>query len=219
MAFDSPPPLDACPELTPDNGTPTSSASGSVYRSRITHHVEEDTGNNQIHGNALYIFDNVNHQTSSSGNNAVAEHNNVPAREGQISGPHHPRSPYPATTVPPRPGPRSLVPTAAISPLEIGSPLLPLPFDPHPARVVRFVSEPTAIHSSTPSSSRCPTINSKSGSPPRGVQGRCRWLRAALSNFSGWFGRESRGNGNGARPKPRRRLSLAWFARRRNAAP
>lgn len=211
MACDSPPPLDACPGLTPDNGTPTSSCSGSVYRNRIIHHVEEDTGNSQSHHNASYIFNNVNHQTSFSDNNNAAEHNDAPARERSTSGSHQLRSPNPAPTSPPCPSLPSQVRTEAISPIDIGPPLLPLSFDSHPAAVVEFVGEPTETHSSNPSSSEHPTITSPSGGPSR----KGHWLMALLPNFSAWFGREARENENGARPRPR--LSLGWFARRRDA--
>ncbi|KAG6365998.1 hypothetical protein INS49_000174 [Diaporthe citri] len=218
MSLDSPPPLDACPELTPDNGTPTSSCSGSVYWNRITHHVEEATGNSQVHNNALHIFDNVNHQASSSGTNNVAEHDDVPARERSTPGPQHLRCPHPAPTLPPRPRLRDRVPTEVISPVDIGSPMIPLSPDSRPATAVRFVGEPTAIHSSTPSPSRRPTstIASPSGSSSRGGQGRWR-LRDLLSDFKAWFRRGARGGGNGARPGRRRGLSPGWFARRRNA--
>lgn len=213
MACDSPPPLDACPGLTPDNGTPTSSCSGSVYRNRIVHYVEEHTGNSQLHDNASYIFDNVNHQPSFSDTNNATEHNEVPARELSTSGSHHLRSPHITPTSPPRPNLPSHVRTEAISPIDIGPPMLPLSFDLHPAAIVGFVGEPTETHSFNPSSSQGPTITSPSGSP----SGKGHWLRALLSNFSAWFGREAGEIGNGKQPRPRPSLSLGWFARRRDA--
>lgn len=196
MASDSPPPLDACPELTPDNGTTTSSGSGSVYRRRRTHRVEEDNGNSQLQNNILYIFDNVNHPAPFSGTNNISEHNGVPARERPTPRSHHLRSPHLAPTTPPRPGLPSLVRTDLISPVDIGPPMLSLSFDSRQATGT--------------------TIPSPSGSSSRRGQGRG-WFRDLLSRSSAWFGRNSMVNRNGARPRLRPRLSWGWFARRRNA--
>lgn len=206
MSFTSPPPSDDCPGLTPDNGTPTSSCSGFV--------------NGQAHQNALYIYENVNHQASPSGTINIPEHNRTPERIPPTSRIPHPRSPHPGPTVPPpNVGLRALHPTEDIPPLDIGSSLLPRSSSLTPPRrrsppVIKFAGEPTAIHSSPPSSSRCPTLTPRAESL-RGSRPRFLRLRSLLPNISAWFGRKLRANRDEARP--RRRLSLSWFFRRRNA--
>lgn len=212
MASDSPPPSDACPELTPDNGTPTSSCSGSVSRNQITHQVEEDTANSQVHNNTLNTFENISHQVSSSDSNNVAENHDVPAREGSTPRAHHLGSPDPAPTCPPRPSLRGLATTETISTIDIGSPTIPLSLDSRHSPVVRFVGEPTMIHTSTPPPSRAPTITFPSENSSRGAGGR-RWLNNLLPDFSAWLGRHSRGDVNGNEPRRTRWLSLGRFAR------
>lgn len=206
MAFNSPPPSDDCPGLTPDNGTPTSSCSGFV--------------NAEAHRNALYIYDNVNHQASPSGTNNIPEHNRTPERIPPTSRIPHPRSPFPLPTVPPpHVGLRALTPPEDIPPIDIGPPLLPRSSSSTPPRrrsppAIRFAGGPTAVHSSPPSSSRCPTLIPR----PRSLRGgrpRLLRLRSLLPNLSDWFGRNLGANRDEIRP--RRRLSLSWFIRRRNA--
>lgn len=219
MAFNSPPPSDDCPELTPDNGTPTSSSPGSVDWNQITRQWAEDAGNRQQHNNPIYNFNNDNHQASTSALSTIPEHDDCPDPVGQISGSDCPGSPHPAPPEPPQSllhGPTRIGP---MSPLDIGSPIVPLtsrlpPWSPPGSpRVIRFEVEPTAIHSSPPSSSRRPTITPQSGRAQegRGLRGGLRRLRCHLPNFSSWFTREDRGE-----TQPRRRLSLRLFGRRRN---
>lgn len=191
MAVDSPPPAHACPELTPDNSTRTSSSLSSVNWNRNAPHREEDTSNSQEHNNALHIYNSGNYQAS------------------------HSHSPTSAQLVPPPVSLRSLTPTDQISPIDIGSPFMQLSFDPQPpssprsARIISFVTEePTVIHSSNPSSSQGATITPQSrGQRARGL---FRRFRARLSKVSGWFrGAFSRANGGErSEAKPRRRLSL-----------
>lgn len=124
MNSDSPPPSDACPELTSDNGTPTSSTPGSV----------NGTG--------------VNHQASRSRLNNTPEQNNVAARVPPTGGSRYTRSPYPAPTALPSIELRGHERTEAIPFLSIGSPLVPLSRNPWSPRLrsasaVRFASEPT----------------------------------------------------------------------------
>lgn len=171
MAFDPPPPSDACSELTTDNGTQSSSSAGS--------------------------------------------------ENYQVPQPHSPRSPYPPLIAPP-PSLQCLTPTDAISPIDIGEPMMPLSIDPPPtssprsARIIRVEMEPTVIHSPAPSSSRHPTITPQpEGQRARGV---FRRLRAPLPNVSGLFrGGRSRVNGSErSEAQPRRGLSLGWTFRRQN---
>lgn len=219
MAFNSPPPSDDCPELTPDNGTPTSSSSGSVNWNQITRHWAEDAGNRQQHNNPLYIFNNDNHQASPSALSTIPEHDDTPAPEGQTSVSDCTGSPHAAPPEPPQSplyGPTRIGP---MSPLDIGSPLVPLESSlppcsaPGSPRAIRFEIEPTAINSSPPSSSRHPTTTPQSGRAQegRGLHGGLRRLICRLPNFSSWFTREDSGEA-----QPRRRLSLRWFGRRRN---
>lgn len=222
MAFNSPPPSDDCPELTPDNGTPTSSSAGSVNWNQITRHREEEAGNSQQTNNPLYIFNNDNHQASPSVLSTIPEHDDAHAPVGQTSGPDYPRSPYPEPTVQPQILLHDPMPIDLISPIDIGSPLVPLESSlpqwspPRSHRVIRFETEPTAIHSSPPSSSRRPTITPQSGRDQngRGLRGGLRRLRSRLPNLSSWFGRVARGDRGEAQPS--RRLWLRWFGRGRN---
>lgn len=222
MAFNSPPPSDDCPELTPDNGTPTSSSAGSVNWNQITRHLAEEAGNSQQTNNPLYIFNNDNHQASPSALSTIPEHEDAPAPVGQTSGPGYPRSPYPESTVRPQILLHDPMPIDLISPIDIGSPLVPLESSLPPwshrgsNRVIRFETEPTAIHSSPPSSSRRPTVTPQSGRDQngRGLRGGLRRLRSRLPNFSSWFERASREDRG--EPQPSRRLWLRWFGRGRN---
>lgn len=225
MASNSPPPSDACPELTPDNGTPTSSSSGAVNWTGATRQGQQDANN------ALHIFNNGNHQASSPGNEDIDEQQMSVASPVSLpvtpntdrvpppAGFQYPRSPHPTVSVPPQVALRSREPTRAISPVDIGSPEVPLEFDwplpyrPHSASVVRFATEGPIINSSPPSPSRRPTMTPRAGSvrPRRGHRG----LADLVRDFSAWFTRVRRGNRDEA--QPRRRFSLGWFSRRRNA--
>lgn len=221
MAFNSPPPSDDCPELTPDNGTPTSSSAGSVSWNQAIRHWAEEVGNSQQTNNALYIFNNDNHQASPSALSTFHEHDGAPASTSEAG---CPGSTHPESIVHPEPllhDPMP-IPVDLISPIDIGSPLVPLesslpPWSPPRShRAIRFETEPTAIHSSPPSSSRRPTITPQSGrgQQGRGLHGGLRRLRSRLPNLSSWFGRVPREDRGEA--QPRRWLSLRWFGRRRN---
>lgn len=163
MNFDSPPQSDECPELTPDNGTPTSSTPGSTNLAGLNRQEETDTNNSQVHENALGIFENNHRQASPSGVNNTVEQNKVPARVPPTGGFHYSRSPYPVPTAPPRIDPGGLEREEAIPYLSIGSPAVPLPcnpWSPHPRSdfesAVRFADEPTVI-SDTPRRSPGPS--------------------------------------------------------------
>lgn len=219
MAFNSPPPSDDCPELTPDNGTPTSSSAGSVNWNQIPGPWAEEAANSQQTNNPLYIFNNDNHQASPSALSTIHEHDGAPA---STSGSDCPGSSHPESIVQPQPLLHDPMPIDLISPIDIGSPLVPLesslpPWSPpRSPRVIRFETEPTAIHSSPPSSSRRPTITLQSGrhQDGRGLRGGLRRLMSRLPNVSSWFGRVAREDRGEAQPS--RRLSLRWFGRRRN---
>lgn len=220
MAFNSPPPSDDCPELTPDNGTPTSSSAGSVNWNPTTRRWAEEAGNNP-----LYIFNNDNRHASPSALSTIPEHDDAPPpTPASTSGSDCPGSTHPESIVHPEPLLQDPVPILVdlISPIDIGSLLVPLesslpPWSPPRShRAIRFETEPTAIHSSPPSSSRRPTITPQSGRGQRGrgLLGGLRRLRSSLPNVSSWFGRVLREDRGEA--QPRRRLSLRWFGRRRN---
>lgn len=193
MVGGSPPPADACPELTPDNGTPTPSGSNYVGRDLVTRHREEDTGNNEERNNAMYIFNNGNHQASPSGLNRIPEHIDIPA--------HTRRS-------------------ASIPSIDIGSQIVWFSCDPPPpsfprlTQTIRILIETTtAVHLSISLPSQNSTIMSRSRSQ-HAIRRGARRLRSALPNITAWFRVASRAERGDT--QPRRRLSLGWFSRRRN---
>lgn len=159
MNLDSPPLSDECPELTPDNGTPTSSTPGSANLAGVNRQDETDANNNQVHENALGIFENNNRPASTSGLNNNVEQNNIPARVPPTGGFHYSRSPYPIPTAPPPIDLSGLERMEAIPYLSIGPPVLPLPRNPWSPRprsdsesAVRFADEPTVIPNTPPRS-------------------------------------------------------------------
>lgn len=159
MEFDSRTPSNECPELTPDNGTPTSSNPGSANLVGLNRQDETDANNSQAHENALGIFENYHRQASPSGVHNTVEQNNVPARVPPTGGFRYSRSPYPVPTAPPRIDLSGLEREEAIPYLSIGSPAVPLPRNPWSPRprsdfesVVRFADEPTVISNTPPRS-------------------------------------------------------------------
>lgn len=139
----------------------------------------------------------------------------------QVPQSHSPRSPYPPLIAPP-PSLHSLTPIDAISPIDIGEPIMPLSLDPPPtssprsARIIRVEMEPTVIHSPAQSPSRHRTITPQ----PEGerARGAFRRLKAPLPNVSGLCrGARSRANGSKrSEAQPRQGLWLGWNFRRRN---
>lgn len=225
MLLDSTPPYDACPELTPDNGTSNSDSPTSVSFNHMIHLRQEDAGNSPVPGHALDNLASQNLEGSGRGADIITErgerHTPQPRPNGlntervpPTGGFRYRRSPHPDPNARfPRDGSRLYWAEEAIPPLDIGPALMPFPPDLPPlqrysAPVVRLASEPIVIRSSPLPSSRC------SAASPRLGWG-YRRLRFRMPRFSSWFGRAiHRENGN--QPQPRWRLSLGWLLRRRN---
>ena len=215
MSYDSPPPIDEVPELTPDNGTTTSSESlaDSFNSPKSAHQVEEYVDNSQSRENVLHIFHNGNQRASDSDANNTVEHRHLLDRVPPSGGFQHPRSPYPWRPVAPSVHLDGLTePLQSIPSIDIGSPVIPLPLESHPEPAIEFVNVPTVVHTPASSSSE------RSPTPYPGSSSRRGHRLSRLRDFALNIGAWVRGTLQARRneQQPWRRLARGWTARWRN---